>query len=284
MEFRFIDLEDPDALTRTIIQQRQYMMNAITPDEIRKKNNQPPLPAGWGKLTQAQMQILLADAMAKMTGKAMGAGMGSGMGMGGMKMGMGGGMSSGMGSSSGMTSGMGSGMGMGNSGMSSALGSGSMNFSVDDVASMTPDQIQLFQEYGLLPDNPDLGQQMEQQQPGILETLSVELKQFLETAEQMDIEDEVENAPITSEDEKGQLAKYYESEHAEDAAEYAINRRGVFGPSLPGQQIRKNPLRGKYPRSAGDASPTDMTDPVSEQAKVKKRLKNYRPGKGNKYQ
>jgi hypothetical protein len=269
LEFRFIDLEDPDALTRTIIQQRQYMMNAITPDEIRKKNNQPPLPAGWGKLTQAQMQILLADAMAKMTGKAMGSGMGMGSSGGG-----GGGMGS-------MSSGMGAGMGMGSSGMSSSLGSGSMNFSANDVASMTPDQIQLFQEYGLLPDTAELGQQMEQQQPGILETLSTELQQFLQTAETIDVENEQEEAPITPQDEQAQLQRYYQSEHAEDLAEKSINRRGVFGPSI-NQQIRKAPERGKYPRSGARFEQDQMTDPTGG-GKILNPKGPYRRGKNNPY-
>ena len=267
LEFRFIDLEDPDALTRTIIQQRQYMMNAITPDEIRKKNNQPPLAAGWGKLTSTQMQLLLAEAMAKMTGKAMGSGMGS-SGMGGM--------------GSGMSSGMGGGMGMGNSGMSSALGSGSMNFSAQDIASMTPDQIQLFQEYGLLPETQQLGQQMEQQQPGILQTLTDEMQQFFQYAEQIEEDDDVGESLITPADEKQQLQRYYESEHQEDLAEKSINRRGVFGPAI-NQQIRKAPERGKYPRSGSRFEQDQMTEPTGE-GKILNPKGPYRKGKNNPYQ
>lgn len=261
LEFKFIDLDDPDALTRTIIQQREYMMNAITPDEIRKKNNMPPLPGGWGKLTSSQLQLLTAAQIAQMTGKGMGAGMSSGMG----------------GMSRGMTSGMGGGMGMGNSGMDSTMGSGSMNFSVDDISTMTPDQIQLFQEFGILPPTQQLGQQMEQQQPGVLETLTDELQQFFQHLEVVEEEDEQQEAPITSQDMKEQKQKFAEAEHQEDLSERVINRRGIFGPSI-NDQTRKNPIRGKYPRSGGAFTPPQDTPDITGKPK-----KNYRPGRKNPY-
>jgi|SRR5580765_5123533 len=271
IEFKFIDLEDPDALTRTVIQQRQYMMNAITPDEIRKKNNQPPLMAGWGKLTFTQMQIMMAAAMAKMTGKAMGSGAGGAMGMGKMGMSTGGG------------GGTGASMGSGSMGMGPASGGsgGGMQFSVDDVASMTPDQIQLFQEFGILPPTPQLGQQMEEQQPGILNELTDELQEFFQYAEQVEEQDEIGEAPITPQDKEAQLEKFYESEHQEDLAEKTINRRGVFGPSI-NQQIRKSPERGKYPRSGSRFDVEKQTDPL-ENEKGTNPKGPYRRGKGNPY-
>ena len=269
LEFKFIDLDDPDALTKTIIQQRNYMMNAITPDEIRERGNLPPLAGGWGKLTYSQLQILTAAELAKLTGK-------------GTMPGGGGGGS--FGSGSGISTGGGSGSGMGSSGMGGSM------LSAGEVAGMDPETIQLFQEYGILPPTPQLGDQMEQEQPGILETLTDELQQFFQHVEQVDEQDAIEDAPITPGDENEQLQRFNESEHQETLAEKSINKRGVFGPAI-NQQFRKAPERGKYPRSGGTYlepnNTKDQTNPVvpkGKKAQPKRIRKNYRPGKGNNYQ
>jgi hypothetical protein len=266
LEFKFIDLDDPDALTKTIIQQRYYMMNSITPDEIREKDGKPPLPGGWGKLTSSQLQILTAAELAKLTGKGT---MPSGSG--------------GFGAGSGVPQGGGSGMGMGSSGMGGSM------MSASDVAGMDPDTIQLFQEYGILPPTQQLGQQMEQQQPGILETLTDELQQFFQHVEQVDEEDEMQEAPITPADERQQLQRFDESQHQETLAEKSINKRGVFGPAI-NQQFRKSAERGKYPRSGGTfLEPNniqDQTMPVvpKNKGRSKKLKRTYRPGRNNPYQ
>ena len=280
LEFKFIDLDDPDALTKTIMQQRYYMMNAITPDEIREKAGSPPLAGGWGKLTSSQLQILMAAELAKLGGKM--SGMGGGMGGG-----------------SGMSQGGGSGMGMGNSGMG-----GSMMTAADanNIAGMDPQTIQLFQEYGILPPTQQLGDQMEQAQPGILETLTDELQQFFQHVEQVDEQDEIQEAPITPGDETAQLQRFAESEHQETLAEKSINKRGVFGPAI-NQQFRKAPERGEYPRSGGTFlepnNTKDQTSPVQppknkllkpgmttgvQKRGVGRPKSHYRPGRGNPYQ
>lgn len=266
LEFKFIDLDDPDALTKTIIQQRYYMMNSITPDEIREKDGKPPLPGGWGKLTSSQLQILTAAELAKLTGKGT---MPSGSGS--------------FGSGSGVSQGGGSGMGMGSSGMGGSM------MSASDVAGMDPETIQLFQEYGILPPTAQLGQQMEQQQPGILETLTDELQQFFQHVEQVDEADEMQEAPITPADERGQLQRFDESQHQETLAEKSINKRGVFGPAI-NSQFRKSAERGKYPRSGGTFlepnNTKDQTTPVVPKGKgrSKKVKRTYRPGNQNPYQ
>lgn len=265
LEFKFIDLDDPDALTKTIIQQRYYMMNSITPDEIREKDGMPPLPGGWGKLTSSQLQILTAAELAKLTGKGT---MPSSSGS--------------FGSGSGVSTGGGSGAGMGSSGMGGSM------MSAADVSSMDPETISLFQEYGILPPTQQLGQQMEQEQPGILETLTDELQQFFQHVEQVDEEDAVGEAPITQGDETSQLQRFAESEHQETLAEKSINKRGVFGPAI-NQQFRKSAERGKYPRSGGTFvepnNTQDQTTPVvpKNRGRSKKVKKTYRPGKGNPY-
>jgi hypothetical protein len=268
LEFKFIDLDDPDALTKTIIQQRYYMMNAVTPDEIRERDGKPALAGGWGKLTYSQLQILTAAELAKLTGKAA------------MPGGGGGGS---FGSGSGISTGGGSGSGLGSSGM------GGSRLTAADVSTMDPQTIQLFQEWGILPPTPQLGQQMEQEQPGILETLTDELQQFFQHVEQVDEADEIQDAPITSQDERGQLQRFAESEHQETLAEKAINKRGVFGPAL-NSQFRHAPERGKYPRSGGsflqpnqNSGTTQPVVPKGKKALPKSVRTRKRPGKNNPY-
>jgi hypothetical protein len=222
LKFRFIGLEDPDAITRGVIQQRNYMMNAMTPDEIRKANGLPPLPGGWGRLTMYQMQILMAEVAAQLGAQKITGAASSGM----MRQ-----------------------PSLGTSASGTGLG-GSMSFQADQVAQMNPDEIQMYQMLGLLPPTQQLGQQMEQQQPGILLTLSDELKQFFEQEEAEDQESQIQPAPITTADENLQQQKFELAEHQETLAEKMINRRGMFGPSV-NQQYRQSAERGKYPRSGG---------------------------------
>lgn len=259
LEFKFIGLDDPDALTATMIQKSDYMTNSITPNEIREVKNRPPLPGGWGDLTFSQLQIMMMAEMAKMTGKM--------SGMGGMGMGSGMG-SSGMGGSGGW--------GQGGSGSTSSISA-----AVQQIANqMSPDDIQLFQEFGILP--PPVAQQMPQD-PSILEQITNQLQSYFQYLEQVEIQDEVPEAPITDADQEQQLQRFAESEHQESLAEKSINRRGVFGPAI-NQQIRKAPERGKYPRSGGRAATPEGIVPEVQQNKAKQQIKNnYRPGRGNPY-
>lgn len=270
IKFEFIGLEDPDPITRTMIQQREYSMNAITPNEIRKAQSRPPLPGPWGNMTMYQSQIMLFEAQAKLMGKI------AGQGGGGMaRMGM----STGAGSSSFGGSGSfgGTGAGMGTSGMNTSMGTGGMSFSAEEVAGMSPEEVSLYQELGLLPQGMALPDAMEQEQPGILETLGKELQEYFD---QLHVtgdtgEEEVESAPVTPKQKKDQVRRWEESEHAESLAEKVINRRGVFGPAID-QQYRKNPERGKYPRSGGR-----YIDPNED--RVKQQRMHYRRGKNNPY-
>lgn len=275
IEFEFIGLEDPDAITRTIIQQREYMMNALTPDEIRESNSLPPLPGGWGRLTMYQMGILMQEVAGRTGGKA-GAAMGSRMGGGMGSSGMGGGFGSGS-----MMPGSG-----GAAGLGSSMGSGSsMNFSAYDVAQLTPDEIQMYQELGLLPPTSDLANQMEQQAPGILDTLTDELQDFFTKTDQVEEESQIQPAPITSADEREQMQRFQEGEHQESLAEKMINRRGVFGPAV-NQQITKNAERGKYPRSGGryPLANSQYKPGISDGSGVSEApKKNQMPKKGSHY-
>ena len=236
LRYRLIGLEDPDAITRTAIQQKQYMMNAIVPDEIREANNLPPIEGGWGRLTLGQQQLLLLAAQAKLGIKGGGAaGAGAGAGKTGGAPGAGAAASGAGGAGA---------LGMGGGGIGGSI------FSAWDVAGMQPNEIQLYQELGILPPGSQLPQQMEQQAPGILEQLSTELQTFFDFLQQEDEASEVQPRPITQEDEEGQMEKFQEQSHQESLAEKVINRRGVFGPDV-NTQYRKNAERGKYPRSGG---------------------------------
>ena len=276
LEFEFIGLDDPDLITRTVIDQRLYQMNSMTPNEIRKANNKPPLPGPWGNLTMGQMQLIQVEAQAMLMGKTQGGSPG------------GGGSSPGGGSSQG-------GMGSGSTGGSGSLGTGigtgsSMGFSADDVSQMDPQEIQLYQELGILPQTDQLADQMEQQSPGILDQLSQELTTFFQNEKMQREEDEILPNPVTKQDEAMQLEKFYNDQHQESLAEKVINRRGVFGPAV-NEQVSKNPVRGKYPRSGQgffkDSRGKQRTSkkPVkgNNPLKTGKPKKHYDPGDNNPY-
>ena len=276
LEFEFANLDDPDPVIRVAVDQKLYTMDSITSNEIRKKNDMPPLPGPWGKLTMMEKQLIIMEAQAKVMGKVSGMG-GGGGGMGGS--GMGGGMSSGSG---GMTGG--GGMGRGSIGPpGGSIGSTGMQFSAQDIAQMDPEMIQLYQELGILPEGSQLPQQMEQQQPGILDQISDELQEYFQKLKTDDAAQEVLPDPITQADEQMQLNRFYTDQHQESLAEKTINRRGVFGPSI-NQQVTKNPERGKYPRSGGRfIDPNQDRVNADLPGKTGKPKKNYSPGKNNPY-
>jgi len=287
LEFEFIGLEDPDPITATVIHQRLWSMSSITPEEIRKKNNLPALPGPFSKLTMFEQQVILMEIQAKFAAGGASGGMG---------------MSRGMGSPGGMSSGT-SGVRPPSSG-SMGTGQGMMRFSadvikaaIDQVPQMSPDQVQLYSELGILPpDSEDLLNQLDQQQPGILDQLSDELTEYFKQELATKQADEVQPAPISDQQRKQQIQRFMEEQHSESLAETVINRRGVFGPSV-NSQVRKSPLRGRYPRSSGGGfvDPNkdrdinqDAAEAVDSGNRRRKRPigpgkepNHYRPGKGN---
>lgn len=265
LRFRFKGLDDPDALTKVQIQQRKYQSNAITPDEIRESNGDPPLPDGWGRLTFGQMNILIQEAMAMARAKSMPQG-GGGGGMGG-----GGGYGSGPGAMSSLP-------GTGGAGAASATGSangggmrgfqgsliGQGEFSPDDITQMTPEEVQYYQEAGMLPPTGELAQQMDTAQPGVLEQLNDELKEFFDQVEQDEEESEEKPQKVSKGDEKGQVKRFKESLRKPTVVEQYLNDRYRYFPKpnstndslMPAEKnaslrVQKG-KRGKYPRSGGD--------------------------------
>lgn len=289
LEFEFIGLEDPNPITRTVIQQRLWSMSSITPEEIRKKSNLPELPGPFAKLTMFEQQLLLLEVQAKLTGRASG-------GMGGMSGGYGSGMSSGMGSGmSGVRPPSSGSLGTGQSGMQ--FSAEVVQAAINQVPQMSPDQVRLYQELGLLPpDSEDMMNQMDDQQPGILDQLSDELTEYFKQELSTKRADEIQPAPISNQQRQAQIERFMQEQHQESLAEMVINRRGVFGPST-NSQVRKNPLRGKYPRSSGGGfdDPNkdrdvnqDVAEAVDNGSRRRKRtirafaqVDHYRPGRGS---
>jgi hypothetical protein len=243
LEFGFVGLEDPDQITRTVIHQRLWSMSSITPETICKANNLPVPPGPFSKLTLFEQQLLLMEVQSKLQAKAAG---GMGMGMSG-----GGGMSSGTSSIRPPSSGsLGTGAG----------GGGSMHFAAvqnyyqqnpQDISQLSPDMIQLYQELGILdPDTENMANSMQEAQPGILDQLSDELTEYFKKELATKQADEIQPAPITEQQRQQQIQRFLQEQHQESLAEIVINRRGVFGPSV-NSQVRKSPLRGRYPRSSG---------------------------------
>lgn len=267
LEFEYDNLDDPDPVTRLAMCQRMWIMNSTFPNEIRKKFGMGPLPGPFGKLTMFQQQLVIAQIQAQLGAKATGAPTG-GSGMGG-------------------ASGSGGSGGSGGGGGSLGMGTSSMSFAAQDVASMTPDMIQVYQELGLLPQQtPDLLDQMDQQQPGILDQLSDELTEYFQKELAEKEQDEIQPLPVTSADENEQMQNYEADQHQESLAEFVINRRGVFGPAI-NSQVKRNPERGKYPRSGGrfiDQQGQDRIANVTDSPlKTGKTKKKYSPGKNNPY-
>lgn len=237
LQFEFQGLDDPNKLNRVSIQQRQFMMSAITPDEIREDEGKPPLPGGWGKLTQFQQQLIIMDVRA--TQGQVSGGTGGVPGAGGFPGAGGGGMGGGMpGAGGGATQPKIPGAGGANLGMA---------FSTEDVAKMSPEDIGVYQQTGLLPGTNELGKQMEEDQPGILETLSEDLQEFFKAAEKLDKKGDIKPAKVTAKDEKEQQKKYAKADRSPTLVEQMYQDRGLAN------QPRVNKIqpkdRGRYPRN-----------------------------------
>lgn len=244
LKFEFVGLEDPDEMIQVMLTKQLYSTNAITPDEIRDRMQVGgPLPGGWGKLTMGQMALITAAAVGKSGGSAsMGAGM------------TGGGSSSGMGGSSSM----GLGMRMSadrrsvdrdatlqaqNGGVQSLDDS---PFNAEDISQMDPQTLQLYQEAGLVPQDPNqLQTEMESQSPGILQTLSEELKEYFAYLDQEEESQEEEDqpAPITTKDQKQQEQVYKQRQH-QVTREEQINRGRDFRTNV----YQQGGYRGPVPR------------------------------------
>jgi hypothetical protein len=64
VEFKFLSIEDPDPQTKMDIAQRMYVVNSITPNEIRKGMRMKELATPFGDMTSIEMEMLMLDAQA----------------------------------------------------------------------------------------------------------------------------------------------------------------------------------------------------------------------------
>lgn len=226
LEFAFIGLEDPDSMTKANIQKTQYGMNSLTPDEIREEMGRPPLPAGWGKLTQGQMMILQWSARGRGAQGAAGAGAGAGGGGG-----FGGGMYGG-----------------------ADVGD---VFTAAEIAQMRPDEIQQYQDMGYLPqDTSMMKDQIQQQSPGLLEQMSEELQEFFDQMEKEEEKARIKPAPITTADEKHQLKKFRQSERDISVQENMIQNRGMISWRRLGTAKKQFPRDAEVERANMRSAPT----------------------------
>jgi hypothetical protein len=57
VKFSFLNLDDPDSMTKMTIQSQLFQANAQTPNGIRKAMGMPTLPTPWADLTQIEMIV-----------------------------------------------------------------------------------------------------------------------------------------------------------------------------------------------------------------------------------
>lgn len=65
LEFKFLNLDDPDLQTKVDMLAKQYSMNAVTPNEIRAELGKPPLTTKMADLTQFEAILVNTQASAQ---------------------------------------------------------------------------------------------------------------------------------------------------------------------------------------------------------------------------
>ncbi|MDE2438932.1 MAG: phage portal protein [Patescibacteria group bacterium] len=71
IQFKWVGLGDPSAMTQQQLYEIQYKNNFILPNEVRKEQGKPDLPGGWGQLSFAQTAILQAAVQGMVRGQQM---------------------------------------------------------------------------------------------------------------------------------------------------------------------------------------------------------------------
>lgn len=271
LKFEFVGLDDPDELVQAQLMGKLYPLNAITPDEIREKLQiGPPLPGNFGKLTSSQWQLLIAAATGGGKGASMGGGMGSSMGGGG---------GTGFGGSGGDGSSLGS-LGAAAeildvidiSAAKSPKGKQSPQvvnslddspFTADEISQLDPQTLDMYRQAGVLPFDPqELQQQMEQQSPGILQTLSEELLEYFEWVEEEEEASEVKPSKVSGKDQKTQQKKFKDREKRIDEVEKAQRTSDKFTTGYESRNYRGPfPKRAVFPKGLGKKrkSPPNFT-------------------------
>ncbi len=192
IEFKFIGLEDPDILTKAKLAQIMYQCDAIDSNEFRKKFGDEDKEGGWHDLTIEQKKMIQQQQGIKAKQDQL-AQQQQQMGMEDPSMGM----DQGFGSS-------------GFGGFNDMMSSTSLGlFSAAEIASMDPDEIETYRQMGAIPDDPaQIKQGMEEEQAGILETLSEEVLEYFDYLEKVKKKANLKPAKVSRKDETEQLKKF----------------------------------------------------------------------------
>jgi hypothetical protein len=114
-------------------------------------------------------------------------------------------------------------------------------YSADEIAVMSVAQIQQEQKKGTIPANSkQVGQQMQQQNPNLLQQLSDELKQYFELLEDEQKDDILEDAPeVTPQEIEEQKQRYKDFQHQPPEIERVINKGTEKSPPVSTLRITK---------------------------------------------
>ena len=273
LKFKYLNMDDPDAATKMTINQQLFVCDAKTPNEIRKSMGLPVSNSPYADLTQFEMGLITIEANAVVAQASAQTAFGqqqqmmqqySGGGAGGASSGPGG-ASSALGPQLGTTS---DGTGAPKtSGAPSATGKPGQSklkspaavatpampnaapkramagskYTALEVAAMSAAQVQQAQKLGQLPpDKKVLSKQMQIQQPGLLEKLSDELKEYFDLLEKnKKEEDESESVELTSQDKEEQLQRFNEFQHEPPEIERVINKGTEKSPRVNTKRILK---------------------------------------------
>lgn len=284
LKFSYLNMDDPDAATKMLINQQLYTCNAITPNDILKSMGLPPSAAPYSDLTQFEAILVQTMAQAHIAqtqqdtqfqrqqqmmeqygqpqqqpGQPGAGGNKPGNNGGGSKQLASGGRSQRQPASARPNTG-----GTGTTGKGpTAVGvhplmkmpklpkmpvlklkqlpiAGSI-YSADEIAVMSVAQVQQEQKKGTIPaNNKQVGQQMQQQNPNVLQQLSEELKEYFELLEdehKKDIQDDVPN--VTPQEQADQEQRYKEFQHDPPEIERVINKGTEKSPPLSKLRITR---------------------------------------------
>lgn len=239
LQFMFIGLDDPDIATRIKMFGDLYKIDAITSDEVRKDLNKPPDPSGYGRLTMSQKAIIALEAQALIQ-KSNAPPTPPGVPPTGPQGAFGGPPRNGGGPPKpggvpklpGSTSKP--------PGLPAAKGPltkggpirGSV-FSAIEIAGMSRTEFVVLQNAGLIPKDVDeVKKNMEEDQDGILEQLSEELKEYFDYLEKEKEELKIKPQKISSGDESEQEEKFAKIEGPKEKKDKADRAKSVTGKPL----------------------------------------------------
>lgn len=236
LEFKFLNLDDPDTATKVKIAQQLYSMNATTGNEVRVSMGMPKLASKFSDMTQFELMLLQVEAQGKVQNANADKAMQRNMEMQQYQMSMYQNQPS-------------------NNDQQDQQGAALVKLPMAgcmlnamQVARMSPKVLQAAINRGMItPDVSMLCEQMETQEPGILDTISDELKEYLESLREEQLQELKDNkAEFTQQDVKDQAKKYKQFQHKQTDVERVANATKSGMPkSRIGQQVEAPRLPAK---------------------------------------